>query len=187
MRWCGIMFMHSPSPLASPHLVCWVYARFLSHSLKVVYYLLQVVASPDDLLLSKHRITVFCFERSLILSMTSRIPPHLARELRRHIKNPEKLTSRSSPQDETSQKYGILLTFTGVITFLGITSSIPYFVTKWIGPLNERDNVCNCFTQLEITDLVPMIVFYLRAHRWSLCSRFFTALDTLANTSRCIQ
>ena len=78
--------------------------------------------------------------------MTSRIPPHIARELRRHIKLPEKssiiASSSSLSQNETSKaKSGILWTFAGVVTFLGITSSIPYFITKWIGPLNERDGV----------------------------------------------
>jgi hypothetical protein len=74
--------------------------------------------------------------------MAGRIPPHLTKELRRHIQNnTEKIVSSNAQKEEKSRRYSTLLTLAGAVTFLGFTSSIPFLVTKWVGPLNERDSV----------------------------------------------
>ncbi len=73
----------------------------------------------------------------------SKIPPHIARELRRHIKPKAGAArqSNASSSSTSSSNNGKLYTFLGCTAFIGVTASFPYFGMAWIGPLNERDGV----------------------------------------------
>jgi hypothetical protein len=61
-----------------------------------------------------------------------KIPPHFARELKRHV---TKQTQSSFP---STNKSNIGRTLVGCIAFAGVTASIPYFALQWIAPLNDR-------------------------------------------------
>eukprot|EP00553_Chaetoceros_curvisetus_P005921 CAMPEP_0204618226 /NCGR_PEP_ID=MMETSP0717-20131115/4950_1 /ASSEMBLY_ACC=CAM_ASM_000666 /TAXON_ID=230516 /ORGANISM="Chaetoceros curvisetus" /LENGTH=138 /DNA_ID=CAMNT_0051631921 /DNA_START=1 /DNA_END=417 /DNA_ORIENTATION=+ len=66
----------------------------------------------------------------------SKIPPHIARELRRHVlKTPHQSSSKSS----STEGNGAIRTFLGCTAFIGVMASIPFVAMQWIGPLNERD------------------------------------------------
>lgn len=72
----------------------------------------------------------------------SKIPPHIARELRRHVKPKAKASSGASAGKNTNKKptdNGKLYTFLGCTAFVGVTASFPFFGMAWIGPLSDRD------------------------------------------------
>lgn len=74
----------------------------------------------------------------------SKIPPHIARELRRHVKPKAKASSGASAGKNTNKKptdNGKLYTFLGCTAFVGVTASFPFFGMAWIGPLSDRDEV----------------------------------------------
>uniref|UniRef100_A0A6U0SVR4 Uncharacterized protein n=1 Tax=Eucampia antarctica TaxID=49252 RepID=A0A6U0SVR4_9STRA len=74
--------------------------------------------------------------------MATKIPPHIARELRRHIgrsTNSNPLQKNISNAGERS-KIPILI---GCTIFTCITFSVPFIATHWIGSLNERDEALN--------------------------------------------
>jgi hypothetical protein len=63
-----------------------------------------------------------------------KIPPHFARELKRHVTKQTQSTSSSA-----SNTNSIMKTLFGCVAFGGVTASIPYFALQWISPLNDRD------------------------------------------------
>uniref|UniRef100_A0A6S9ILF6 Uncharacterized protein n=1 Tax=Ditylum brightwellii TaxID=49249 RepID=A0A6S9ILF6_9STRA len=71
----------------------------------------------------------------------NKIPPHLARELRRHL--PKKTSAVASGTNAGSKGgedgFRKMKTFIGCCVFTAGTASIPFWAMKWIAPLNERD------------------------------------------------
>jgi len=90
------------------------------------------------------------------MTRASKIPPHIARELARHVKsksakNPSTTTSRiNTSKGNQSSKFR---TFVGCVTFVGVTASFPFLAMKWIGPLNEKDEVSHLFHYLDLGGL----------------------------------
>ena len=72
--------------------------------------------------------------------MSSKVPPHIARELRRHVvqKSSSKTSMRMKEKEEGRSKIPTLI---GCTIFTGIAFSVPFVATHWIGSLNERDDV----------------------------------------------
>jgi hypothetical protein len=83
------------------------------------------------------------------MSAPSKIPPHIARELARHVKpTSNKTTTLSSQSRKNNYKNNnsnsnnnnkTMKTVVGCFAFVGVTASIPLWAMKWIGPLNEKD------------------------------------------------
>ncbi len=76
------------------------------------------------------------------MTASGKIPPHIARELARHVKQPLKPLNSSSSRKSTSQGSdggSKLTTVIGCFAFVGVTASLPLWAMKWIGPLNEKD------------------------------------------------
>lgn len=71
--------------------------------------------------------------------MTSKIPPHVARELRRHVTPPKRGVGGGSGGGSSTGGGSKGITLLGLCAFTTATASIPYFVFKWFEPLNERD------------------------------------------------
>eukprot|EP00565_Helicotheca_tamesis_P006886 CAMPEP_0185729288 /NCGR_PEP_ID=MMETSP1171-20130828/5077_1 /TAXON_ID=374046 /ORGANISM="Helicotheca tamensis, Strain CCMP826" /LENGTH=134 /DNA_ID=CAMNT_0028398087 /DNA_START=111 /DNA_END=515 /DNA_ORIENTATION=+ len=78
---------------------------------------------------------------------TNKIPPHLARELRRHLPKKTASVSSGGAGKAGEDGYRKLKTLVGCCVFTGITASIPYWAMKWIAPLTERDEA---LTQSQI-------------------------------------
>eukprot|EP00567_Pseudictyota_dubia_P016343 CAMPEP_0197441894 /NCGR_PEP_ID=MMETSP1175-20131217/8035_1 /TAXON_ID=1003142 /ORGANISM="Triceratium dubium, Strain CCMP147" /LENGTH=155 /DNA_ID=CAMNT_0042972253 /DNA_START=8 /DNA_END=475 /DNA_ORIENTATION=+ len=85
---------------------------------------------------------------------TSKIPSHIARELRRHVAptaavrsaNPSALSKGSTKlgtvggaSAEEAGGRGKGATLAACCAFTAATASIPYFAYHWVGPLNEKD------------------------------------------------
>jgi hypothetical protein len=70
----------------------------------------------------------------------SKIPPHIARELGRHLK-PRSKGPGGSSAGKGQKDNGKLYTFLGCTAFIGITASFPYFGMAWIGRLTDKDEV----------------------------------------------
>jgi hypothetical protein len=78
-----------------------------------------------------------------------KIPSHIERELRRHIRpasakvSQPQQSSLSSSHGATNNQNNKMLYYTlfGCTAFVGITASFPYLGAAWIGPLSERDEV----------------------------------------------
>lgn len=80
----------------------------------------------------------------------SKIPPHIARELRRHVK-PKIPNNSSTSTNKSHFKFGgfgkgdssssnsKLYTLLGCSAFIGITASFPFFGMAWIGRLSDKD------------------------------------------------
>ena len=69
--------------------------------------------------------------------MASKIPPHVARELKRHVvKQQQKTTSSSSPNSNGSSSSKVLA---GVLALTGTMTVVPYLFINWIQPLTDRD------------------------------------------------
>ncbi|GFH49709.1 hypothetical protein CTEN210_06185 [Chaetoceros tenuissimus] len=66
----------------------------------------------------------------------TKIPPHIARELKRHVQNGAKSGASSTGKKDNSKTIKTLL---GCTAFIGFTASFPYLGMAWIGPLNDRD------------------------------------------------
>ncbi len=81
----------------------------------------------------------------------NKIPPHIARELRRHVLKTPKSRSghQSSSKSSSTEGNGAIRTFLGCTAFIGVMASIPFVAMQWIGPLNERDEV-SCFNFMRI-------------------------------------
>ena len=82
------------------------------------------------------------------MTASRKIPPHLTRELARHIQPRSKtqgsgnatLSSGSIDNNATWEKNNKkLVTIIGCFAFVGATASLPFWAMKWIGPLNEKD------------------------------------------------
>uniref|UniRef100_A0A7S2U6A6 Uncharacterized protein n=1 Tax=Attheya septentrionalis TaxID=420275 RepID=A0A7S2U6A6_9STRA len=74
--------------------------------------------------------------------MATKIPPHVAREMRRHIQPAAKKVaggSGGSGSSSSSSGKNTMRTLAGLVVFTGATASIPYWALKWIRPLNARD------------------------------------------------
>ena len=69
-----------------------------------------------------------------------KIPPHIARELARHVKSSKPTSAIISNNGKTGEnrekQYKTLL---GCFAFIGVTASMPLVAMEWIGPLNEKD------------------------------------------------
>ena len=70
--------------------------------------------------------------------MSAKVPPHIARELRRHVQKSSKTSMRMKEKEEGRSKIPTLI---GCTIFTGIAFSVPFVATNWIGSLNERDDV----------------------------------------------
>lgn len=70
--------------------------------------------------------------------MASKIPPHLARELRRHV---VKQSTSSSTNNTTSQSFSFSdpKVLAGCLALTATMAAVPYFFMNWIQPLTERD------------------------------------------------
>eukprot|EP01083_Nonionella_stella_P092906 260219_1 len=78
------------------------------------------------------------------MAAASKIPPHIARELRRHVRRPSRGTSTTrSTRQNNSNSQGVtnIRTLVGCTAFVGVTASIPFIAMQWIGPLNEKDDI----------------------------------------------
>ena len=76
------------------------------------------------------------------MTMASKIPPHVAREMQRHIQPvAKKVASDGGGTGSSSSSSGknTMRTLAGLVVFTGMTASIPYWALKWIRPLNARD------------------------------------------------
>ena len=74
--------------------------------------------------------------------MSTKIPPHIARELRRHVQKSTKKSMRVQEKEESRSKIPTLI---GCTIFTGIAFSVPFVATHWIGSLNERDGVSTIY------------------------------------------
>ena len=78
------------------------------------------------------------------MTAARKVPPHIARELARHVK-PSKTSTTSSNRASfgggsgSSNSNSKARTVIGCFAFVGVTASIPLWAMKWIGPLNEKD------------------------------------------------
>ncbi|KAL7491392.1 hypothetical protein ACHAWT_002076 [Skeletonema menzelii] len=80
--------------------------------------------------------------------MASKIPPHVARELRRHVarSNPKSTPKNSSSSSNASNTTNTDSTFSrpkvvaGCIALTGTFYAVPYLFINWIQPLSERDD-----------------------------------------------
>ena len=81
--------------------------------------------------------------------MSSKIPPHIARELRRHVarSKPNTTTSTSSnsssssaSSNSTDSSYAGPKVVAGCIALAGTFYAVPYLFINWIQPLSERDD-----------------------------------------------
>ena len=77
------------------------------------------------------------------MSGARKIPPHIARELKRHLKpqpaRPGAGSNAGSNAGKGDNKR--LYTFLGCTAFIGVTASFPFLGMAWIGPLSARDEV----------------------------------------------
>ncbi|KAL7476419.1 hypothetical protein ACHAW6_002287 [Cyclotella cf. meneghiniana] len=71
--------------------------------------------------------------------MASKIPPHVARELRRHVSTP--LSSpKTSPTTSSSLFSFDPKVLAGCLALTATMAAVPYFFMHAIRPLNERDD-----------------------------------------------
>jgi hypothetical protein len=70
--------------------------------------------------------------------MASKIPPHLARELQRHVAKKVMPSQAASSQQKSkySQSSPVLL---GCLGFLGAACSIPFVAMWWVGRLVDKE------------------------------------------------
>ena len=77
--------------------------------------------------------------------MTSKIPPHVARELARHLLKKPLSTSTStststlSNNSSTRQRQQQQRVLFGTLTFLGAAFSIPFVAIQWVGRLTDKE------------------------------------------------
>ena len=74
--------------------------------------------------------------------MASKIPPHVARELRRHVGRGQKQSAPSGlggagPESESFLRNPKVLA--SCLALTGGMMAVPYFFVNWIQPLGERD------------------------------------------------
>ena len=77
--------------------------------------------------------------------MASKIPPHVARELRRHVArtNPKaapKNTAASNNNTNTDSSFSRPKVVAGCVALAGTFYAVPYLFINWIQPLSERDD-----------------------------------------------
>jgi len=65
--------------------------------------------------------------------MAAQLPPHLARELRRHVLKPTKKVLEVEQKSRNA-------TLVGVLGFLSFAISIPAISMWWVGSLNDKDD-----------------------------------------------
>ncbi|KAI2513128.1 hypothetical protein MHU86_1166 [Fragilaria crotonensis] len=75
--------------------------------------------------------------------MTSKIPPHVARELARHLvkKTPSSSMAggtRTTTATSTTRPSQSKVLF-GTLTFLGVAFSIPFLAIQWVGRLTDKE------------------------------------------------
>ena len=69
--------------------------------------------------------------------MTSKIPPHVARELARHlVKKTSSSTVGASTTNPPQQQKRVLF---GTLAFLGAAFSIPFVAMQWVGRLTDKE------------------------------------------------
>mmetsp|Transcript_31326 Transcript_31326/g.47369 ORF Transcript_31326/g.47369 Transcript_31326/m.47369 type:complete len:133 (-) Transcript_31326:593-991(-) len=69
---------------------------------------------------------------------SSKIPPHVLRELKRHVAKPA-TTAKASPKSDSSNVKSNSILY-GVLGFLGFSCSIPFLAMQWVGRLNDKDD-----------------------------------------------
>ena len=79
-------------------------------------------------------------------AMATKIPPHLAKELQRHVapiasRNAVTKPGKASSGEEGFYGMGKGATLAACCAFTAATASFPVFAYWWIGPLNEKDGV----------------------------------------------
>ncbi len=72
-------------------------------------------------------------------TMTSKIPPHVARELARHLVKKTPPPSSSSTMNGTAMRPSQSKVLFGTLTFLGVAFSIPFLATQWVGRLTDKE------------------------------------------------
>jgi hypothetical protein len=119
-------------------------SRFIIHSF--------TASSFETTILLLVLLQLSCRDNSILLIetfkvMTRKIPPHIARELARHVKQLRPTSSGANStasratqmNNETSNFNSKIKTVIGCFAFVSVTASIPFLAMKWIGPLNEKD------------------------------------------------
>lgn len=78
------------------------------------------------------------------MSGAKKIPPYIARELKRHVKSKQQAGPAGSGGNSAGKKDNSrLYTFLGCTAFIGVTASFPFMGMAWIGRLSDRDEVCS--------------------------------------------
>jgi hypothetical protein len=78
--------------------------------------------------------------------MASKIPPHVARELRRHVAKSKPNAASSSSSSATSNNNSADSSFSrpkvvaGCVALAGTFYAVPYLFINWIQPLSERES-----------------------------------------------
>lgn len=76
----------------------------------------------------------YCLFHATFFTMTSgKIPPHVARELKRHV-------AHTTPKTSTNSNSKMAFAVLGCATVVSLAAAMPYFATSWIGNLNSRDS-----------------------------------------------
>ena len=123
----------------------------------------------------------------------SKIPPHIARELRRHVK-PKIPNNSSTSTNKSHFKFGgfgkgdssssnsKLYTLLGCSAFIGITASFPFFGMAWIGRLSDKDGVSWTvwFGTLLLNTIY--IILSIRYQQWSWCLHDIFTLRYMSRT-----
>lgn len=71
--------------------------------------------------------------------MASKIPPHIARELRRHVAPKKSAQAQASAGPRQQQKCSQNTVLLGCLGFLGCACSIPLVAMQWIGRLSDKE------------------------------------------------
>lgn len=73
--------------------------------------------------------------------MASKIPPHVARELRRHVarSKPSSSSSTSNNNNSTDSSFSRPKVVAGCVALTATFFAVPYLFINWIQPLTERE------------------------------------------------
>lgn len=82
------------------------------------------------------------------MSGASKIPPHIARELKRHVRprsasgpTSASAAGKNAGKAGDSSSNSKFYTLIGCTAFIGVTASFPLLGMAWIRPLSDRDEV----------------------------------------------
>lgn len=74
------------------------------------------------------------------MSSLKKLPPEVARELRRHISPNQKTQKAAQQLAQQQEKRGSGWVLAGCVAFTGAAFSIPFLAQQWIGNLNARED-----------------------------------------------